>query len=111
MADIFIPDLIEENQAGIFARHPARATLPVLTAPTTPDRAGATNRVRQHLVTVACSNLSDNTFAFDSSVMSPDMAEGIEGLAKLIALYPGSPLTIFGHADPERLIGASWVIV
>lgn len=107
MADIFIPDLIEENQAGIFARHPARATLPVLTAPTTPDRAGATNRVRQHLVTVACSNLSDNTFAFDSSVMSPDMAEGIEGLAKLIALYPGSPLTIFGHADPEGPAGSA----
>ena len=101
MADIFVPDFIEETKAGIFARHPSRATLPVLSAPTTPERATATNRVRQHLVTVACSNLKDRAFAFDSSVLHPDMAEGIERLARLVALYPDSPLTLFGHADPE----------
>ena len=107
MADIFVPDFIEETKAGIFARHPSRATLPVLSAPTTPERATATNRVRQHLVTVACSNLKDRAFAFDSSVLHPDMAEGIERLARLVALYPDSPLTLFGHADPEGPAGTA----
>lgn len=105
MSDIFVPDLIEETAAGIFARHAARATLPVLTAPTTPERPDATNRVRQHLVTVACSNLTDRNFAFDSSVIDPEFARGFERLAKLVSLYPDSPLTLFGHADPEGPAG------
>ena len=107
MSDIFIPDFVEETGAGIFARHPARATLPVLTAPTTPERATATNRVRDHLVTVACSNLADGNFAFDSSVVNTGMAAGMESLAKLVALYPDSPLTLFGHADPEGPAGTA----
>ena len=101
MSDIFIPDLVEETGQGIFARHPSRFSLPVLTAPTTIDRGNASNLVRQHLVTVACANLKDYDFAFDSSVLEPRSAEGFTSLARLVALFPGCPLSIFGHTDPD----------
>ncbi len=100
MADIFIPDLVEETAVGVFARHPQRFELPVLVAPTTADRAAASNRVRQGLVTVACANLKDFAFAFDSSVLAPGSAAGFESLAKLLTMYPGCPISLFGHADP-----------
>jgi len=110
VADIFLPDLVEETKVGIFARHASRATLPILVAPTTTDRAAATNRVRRHLVTVACASLKDYAFAFDSSFLAPDSAEGIANLAKLLALYPGGPISIFGHADPEgRTLYNKWL--
>lgn len=100
MSDIFVPELIEETTTGIFARHPQRFELPVLVAPTTDDRAAASNRVRPSLVTVACANLKDFAFAFDSSVLAPQSADGFASLAKLLTLYPGFPISIFGHADP-----------
>ncbi|MGE5090893.1 MAG: hypothetical protein ACM3OH_01855 [Bacillota bacterium] len=100
MSDIFIPELIEETPVGIFARHPQRFELPVLVAPTTPDRPTASNRVRQGLVTVACANLKDFAFAFDSSFLAPQSADGFTNLSKLLTLYPGCPISIFGHADP-----------
>lgn len=101
MADIFIPELIEETSTGIFARHPQRFELPVLVAPTTADRPEASNRSRQGLVTVACANLKDFAFAFDSSFLAPQSADGFASLEKLLSLYPGCPISIFGHADPE----------
>jgi OmpA family len=100
VSEIFIPELIEETSVGIFARHPQRFELPVLVAPTTADRADATNRVRQSLVTVACANLKDFAFAFDSSVLAPASADGFTSLSKLLTLYPGFPISLFGHADP-----------
>ncbi|MBC7897291.1 MAG: OmpA family protein [Cytophagaceae bacterium] len=101
MSDIFIPDLIEETPNGVFARHAGRFTLPVLIAPTTDDRADAHNRLRRQLVTVACANLSDYNFDFDSSFLAPRVKGGLEKLMRLVKLYPGSPLSIFGHADPD----------
>lgn len=100
MADILIPDLVEETSTGIFARHPARFELPVLVAPTTEDREQATNRLRQSLVAVACANLKDYAFDFDSSFLAARSADGFANLQKLTALYPGSPLSLFGQADP-----------
>ncbi len=100
MSEIFIPELIEETSVGIFARHPQRFELPVLVAPTTADRPDASNRVRQSLVTVACANLKDFAFAFDSSFLAAASADGFNSLAKLLALYPGFPISLFGHADP-----------
>lgn len=100
MSEIFIPELIEETSVGIFARHPQRFELPVLVAPTTADRPDASNRVRQSLVTVACANLKDFAFAFDSSFLAPTSADGFNSLAKLLTLYPGFPISLFGHADP-----------
>ena len=101
MSDIFIPDLIEETANGVFARHAGRFTLPVLIAPTTDDRADAHNRLRRQLVTVACANLSDYNFDFDSSVLLPKVKGGLVSLMRLVKLYPGSPLSLFGHADPD----------
>ena len=107
MSDIFVPDFIEETSRGIFARHASRASLPVLTAPTTTLRPSASNRVRQHLVVVACANLKDSAFAFDSSFIDRSMAEGFDSLSKLVTLYPGAPLTLFGHTDPEGPAGGA----
>ncbi len=101
MSDIFVPDLIEETATGIFARHAGRFTLPVLVAPTTSDRDDAHNRLRRQMVTVACANLKDFAFAFDSSFLAPTSADGFDRLMKLIKLYPGCPLSVFGHADPD----------
>jgi hypothetical protein len=101
VSDIFIPELIEETSTGIFARHPQRFELPVLVAPTTVDRPAASNRVRQALVTVACANLKDFAFAFDSSFLAPQSADGFTSLSKLLTLYPGCPISLFGHADAE----------
>ncbi|MEO8225891.1 MAG: OmpA family protein [Gemmatimonadota bacterium] len=101
MADIFIPEFIEETSSGIFARHASRALLPILTAPTTLDRQAAENRVRQQLVTVACANLKDFAFAFDSSFIDTTARDGFDRLAKLMFLYPGSPISLFGHADAD----------
>src|ERR1700710_3019862 len=100
MSEIGIPELIEETSVGIFARHPQRFELPVLVARTTADRADASNRVRQSLVTVACANLKDFAFAFDSSFLAPESAPGFTSLSKLLTLYPGFPISIFGQADP-----------
>lgn len=105
MSDIFVPDLIEETATGIFARHAGRFTLPVLVAPTTTDRLDAHNRLRRQLVTVGCANLKDFAFEFDSSFLGPQSADGFDRLMKLIKLYPGSPITIFGHADPDGEAG------
>ena len=101
MSDIFIPDLVEETATGIFARHAGRFTLPVLVAPTTTDRDDAHNRLRRQMVTVGCANLKDFAFAFDSSFLAPQSADGFDRLMKLIKLYPGCPISIFGHADPD----------
>lgn len=101
MGDTFIPEFIEETSTGIFARHQARALLPILTAPTTLDRQAAENRIRQHLVTVACANLKDFAFAFDASFIDPAARDGFDRIAKLMALYPDSPISLFGHADSE----------
>lgn len=97
---IFIPDIIDENLTGIFATNPIRATLPVITAFTEDTRPTATNTIRQELIVVACANLKETNFAFDSSVVAPEAAEGFASLAKLLARHTGAPMTIFGHADP-----------
>ncbi len=98
---IYIPDMVEENPNGIFATQPNRASLPVLVAPTTSDRAAAHNLIRQELVIVACANLKEYNFQFDSSVVLAKARNGFSSLGKLIAKHQGAPLSIFGHTDPE----------
>ncbi|MEO8451802.1 MAG: OmpA family protein, partial [Gemmatimonadota bacterium] len=97
---LFIPDVIEENSNGIFARHPIRATLPVLLATTTDDRPDDFNTARKPLITVACANLSEFNFQFDSSFIGPTAVLGFDSLARIIKAHPGSPMSVFGHADP-----------
>ena len=98
---IFIPDVVEENINGIFATNPIRATLPVIVAGTDNIRATATNTVRQELVVVACANLKETNFQFDSSVVGPGARDGFVSLATLLRKHVGAPMTIFGHADPS----------
>ncbi len=98
---INIPDMVEENANGIFATQPIRASLPVLVAPTDSSRAAATNLIRRPLVVVACANLKEYNFDFDSSVVLPQARDGFTSLAGLIGRHPGSPMSMFGHTDPE----------
>jgi len=99
-ASIFIPDIVDENLTGIFATNPTRATLPIITAPTQDTRATAHNTIRQELIVVACANLKETNFAFDSSVVAPEARKGFASLSALLKKHPGSPMTIFAHADP-----------
>jgi hypothetical protein len=95
------PDLVDESEAGIFAVHPLRATLPVLVAPTTADHAKSTNTIRAPLVTIGCANLPDTHFDFDSSVPASPSREGFRKFGALVRRHPGAPVALFGHADPD----------
>ena len=97
---IFIPDMVDENPNGIFATQPNKASLPVLVAPTTADQMARHNLIRQELVVVACANLKEYNFQFDSSVVLPKAREGFRLLGALITRHQGSPLSLFGHTDP-----------
>jgi len=102
MADaIGIPDMVDETPNGVFATHPNRAVLPIMVAPTSTDRAEAFNTIRQETVVVACANLYPNNFAFDSSVVAPEARPAFQSLARIIRRHPGSPMSLFGHADPS----------
>jgi len=98
---IYIPDMVDETDAGIFATHANRAVLPVIVAPTASDRAKAFNTVRKDTVVVACANLYPSNFAFDSSVVAPAAREGFRKLGGIIRRHPGCPMSLFGHADPS----------
>lgn len=98
---IYIPDMVDETTAGIFASHANRAVLPVIVAPTASDRAKAFNTVRKDTVAVACANLYPSNFAFDSSVVAPEAREGFQSLGRIIRRHPGCPMSLFGHADPS----------
>ena len=50
---MFIPDMVEEDHAGIAAKHPNRFSLPLLVAPTHDEKPDALNTLRHSLVTVA----------------------------------------------------------
>jgi len=99
-SSIYVPDMIDENPNGIFAAHPNRAMLPVIVAPTTDARSAAHNTIRKDFVVVACANLKEYNFAFDSSVVEPRARDGFIALARLLARYPKCPMSLFGHADP-----------
>ena len=88
---------LDISDAGIFAKHPARTTLPVLVAPSVEDEF---NTIRPDLITVACAQLPDHHFEFDSSFITPTAAGAFTRLAALVKAHPGCPLSVFGHADP-----------
>ncbi len=97
---IFIPDMVDETPNGIFATQPNKASLPVLVAPTGSDRIDAHNVIRQELVVVACANLKEYNFQFDSSVVLAKARDGFRSLGELIKRHPGAPLSLFGQTDP-----------
>ncbi len=94
-----MPDrVIFENSAnGIFALHPEPDDFVALVGPATTDQL---NTIRPRLVAVACAQLPDRHFAFDSSFVTRAAAAALKRLGGLLRLHPGSPVSIFGHADP-----------
>jgi hypothetical protein len=97
-----LPELVDENNSVIVGRHPVRASLPILVAPTDSTRAAAFNTVRRPFVTVACTSLKERNFKFDSSFIGfeADGKQGIANFASMVKAFPKSPVSIFGHADP-----------
>ena len=77
---------------------PEKEPLPILVAPTTEV---AFNTIRAFLIPVGCWRVDDVRFAFDSSLVHPDVKTEMALLATLRAKHPGAPLSIFGHADPS----------
>ncbi len=89
--------LFADRSEGIFANHPDPPRRDLPAAPTTTDRF---NTFQQSLSVVACALLPSRHFDFDSSFVRSDVAKGLKRLATLMKTHPGSPLSIFGHADP-----------
>lgn len=65
-----------------------------------PAAKGEKNTLRLPLIPVACWRLDDVRFKFDSFFVKPETRKEFAGLALLRGMHPGSPLSIFGHADP-----------
>jgi hypothetical protein len=63
------------------------------------------NTVREPLRSIAIWELEDHHFAFDSSILLPSMTEDLLELIAILKANPGSPISIFGHADPTGLEG------
>jgi hypothetical protein len=98
---IFIPDMVEADDGGVAAEHPPKLTLPVIAAPFPEAQKSNFNALRRSIVTVACKDVPGAHYAFDSSVLSPLARRGFTALKGIIDRHPGSPLSIFGHADPD----------
>jgi hypothetical protein len=58
------------------------------------------NTVSLRLVPVACWQVDDIRFGFDSSFVKPEVRNELGQLATLIQQHPDSPVSLFGHADP-----------
>ena len=99
-SSIFIPDMVDDTPNGVFASQPNRAVLPVIVATTDPERKTATNTIRKDLVVVACASARELNFAFDSSVLAPEAQAWFTSLVQLLGRHLGSPMSLFGHADP-----------
>ena len=97
-----LPELVDETESVITGRHPVRASLPILVAPTDDTRAAAFNTLRRPFVTVACTSLKDHSFKFDSSFIGPEVVAGkaFVHFESMVRAFPDSPIAIFGHADP-----------
>lgn len=98
---IFIPDMVEDDDGGVAADHAPKLVLPVLVAPFPEEEGKKFNALRRSLVTVACKDVVAEHYAFDSSVLLPLARAGFQLLKGVIDRHPGSPMSIFGHADPE----------
>jgi outer membrane protein OmpA-like peptidoglycan-associated protein len=89
--------ILDVSDDGIAAGHPERVERPRLVAPSMGDEH---NTLRPPLVTVGCALLPDRKFDFDSSLILPEASRSFRKLVRLVQAKPGSPLSVFGHADP-----------
>ena len=103
-------ELRDASGGGVAADHPSPDPFHFLVGPAT---AGEFNTARLRLLPIACLRVDDVRFKFDSSfiVFDPeddpadqsdpeDLRTEMRHLARLVKANPGSPLSIFGHADP-----------
>ena len=84
---------------GCTGVHPTAEALPILVSTTERDGKGR-NTLRMDLIAIACWKLNDSGFNFGSSFVVSSSKADFEALGNLYTQYPGSPLTVFGHADP-----------
>ncbi|MGH9902943.1 MAG: peptidoglycan-binding protein, partial [Pyrinomonadaceae bacterium] len=90
--------ILDSSDGGIAAAHAPPAAHSVFVGPATSDQF---NTIRPDLRPVACCSLYDNRFDFDSSFIRPEAAKEFGFLATLRKAHAGSPVSIFGHADPS----------
>ena len=91
-------DLPEDDGfQGVFSAHPEKKQRVAFVAPT---HAKEHNVIQFKASPVACALLPDAHFEFDSSFVKPQVWIGLKRLEQLRRQYPGSPLTVYGHADP-----------
>jgi hypothetical protein len=89
---------------GVAGKHPPADETKLLVGPATSKEFNTASFPPQ---VVACFRVDDIRFAFDSSFVTVDAANDsndiraeLRLLVELIKEYPGSPLSVFGHADP-----------
>jgi hypothetical protein len=93
----------DTTPAGVAGTHEEAAPIEFLVAPTTSNEF---NTTRLRLIPVACFRVDDIRFAFDSSFVTAgvnekdDIRAELKLLVDLLKQHPGSPLSLFGHADP-----------
>src|SRR4030095_3634903 len=94
--------IIEATEHGIIAAHAPRRTHPFFASTATAD---TFNVLGLDIVPIACVNLGDLLFDFDSFFFCPEAGRAVAGLPALRESRKNSngelpPLSIFGHADP-----------
>ena len=98
----------EVSGGGVSGEHPSADPIQFLVGPTTTDQF---NTAHLRLIPIACWRVDDIRFDFDSSFVVADSSTDpandpddiraeLSHLAELIKDHPGSPLSVFGHADP-----------
>jgi outer membrane protein OmpA-like peptidoglycan-associated protein len=92
------------TEGGVSGEHASPAPFQFFVGPAT---ANEFNTARLRLIPIACLRVDDIRFRFDSSfvVFNPeddlnDIRVELRELANLVKANPGSPLSVFGHADP-----------
>jgi hypothetical protein len=102
-ADKDKPASASASEGGVAGKHNAPPPFEVLLGPSTGSEF---NTARLPLAPVACFRVDDIRFAFDSSFIAAetdeknDVRSELKLLAELLGELPGSPLSVFGHADP-----------
>lgn len=99
MASLVVLDF-ENEEAGRAGTHPKAPPIRVFAAPTSSDSPVLFNAIEPGLFTIACWRMDDARFDFDSSFIRPEATKEIALLAAEVKNQPGSPLSVFGHADP-----------
>jgi hypothetical protein len=94
------------SDGGIAAKHPPVDEHVAFVGPATGNEF---NTLKAGIIPVACWRVEDFRFAFDSSVVKPEITAELSHLAQLLEQHPppsktrpaaGFPLSVFGHADP-----------